>query len=59
LTVVGNPLIGIALLWLANNKKIVGEWKNGFILNVLGFAGLGVVVLLSVRVLYKIILQLI
>jgi manganese transport protein len=58
LTVIGNPLIAAALLWLANDKKIMGTWKNGFILNILGVAGLAVVVFMAARVLYKIILQL-
>lgn len=58
LTVIGNPLIAAALLWLANDKKIMGIWKNGLILNILGGSGLAIVVFMAARVLYKIILQL-
>lgn len=51
LTVVGNPLMAASLLWLANNKKIMGERRNGIFTNILGGIGFLVVLLLAVRML--------
>lgn len=43
-TVVVAPLIAIVLLWLCNRRDVMGEDRNGWLLNTLG--GLGVVMLL-------------
>lgn len=52
LTVLGNPLMAIALLWLANQKDIMGERCNSWKINILGGIGLLVVVFMAVRVLW-------
>lgn len=57
LTVLGNPLMAVALLWLANQKDIMGEKRNTLVLNILGVAGLVVVLLLGARVMYRIVLM--
>jgi len=58
LTVIGNPLMAGTLLWLANRRDIMGERRNSRIVNVLGGLGLLVIVLMAVRVLWRIVLQL-
>jgi len=58
LTVVGNPLMAITILWLANRKDIMGERRNTLVLNILGGLGLLVVVFIAIRVLYLIVLKL-
>jgi Mn2+/Fe2+ NRAMP family transporter len=57
LTVIGNPLMAIMLLWLANQKEIMKEQTNSWWQNMLAIAGLVVVVFLAFRVIYRIILQ--
>lgn len=57
LTVLGNPLMAISLLWLANRKDIMGDKRNNIALNILGGFGLLVVLLTAARVLYRIVLQ--
>jgi manganese transport protein len=56
LTVIGNPLMAVTILWLANRKDIMGERRNTLILNILGGLGLLVVVLMAVRVLMRLVL---
>jgi len=51
LTVIGNPLMAAAILWLANRKDVMGERRNTLVLNILGGIGLLVVVLMAIRVL--------
>jgi manganese transport protein len=58
LTVIGNPLMAVTILWLANRKDIMGERRNTLILNILGGLGLLVVVLMAVRVLMRLVLTL-
>ena len=58
LTVIGNPLMAVTILWLANRKDIMGERRNTIILNILGGLGLLVVVLMAVRVLMRLVLTL-
>ena len=58
LTVIGNPLMAVTILWLANRKDIMGEKRNTVILNILGGLGLLVVVLMAVRVLMRLVLTL-
>jgi manganese transport protein len=58
LTVVGNPLMAITILWLANQKDIMGERRNTIVLNILGGLGLVVVVLMALRVLFRLALML-
>lgn len=45
-TVVASPLIAATLLWVTNNKKIMGEDTNGLVTNIV--AGLGFLVLLLI-----------
>ena len=58
LTVIGNPLMAVTILWLANRKDIMGNRRNTVILNILGGLGLLVVVLMAVRVLMRLVLTL-
>jgi manganese transport protein len=58
LTVVGNPLMAVTLLWLANRRDIMGDRRNTLILNILGGMGLLVVAFIAVRVLFLIVLKL-
>ncbi len=58
LTVVGNPLMAAALLYLANQKKIMGEKRNTLILNILGVIGFLVVLFMAIRVLIILVLKL-
>ena len=58
MTVIGNPLMAAALLWLANRKDVMGERRNRWWVNVLGGLGFVVVLLLAVRMLWRILLQL-
>ena len=58
LTVIGNPLMAAALLWLANRKDVMGNRRNTLTLNILGGLGLLVVVLMAARILYRLVLQL-
>lgn len=58
LTVLGNPLMAGALLWLANRKDIMGDRRNKIILNILGGLGFIIVVLMAIRVLCRLLLQL-
>jgi len=57
LTVLGNPLMAGAMLWLANRKDIMGERRNSLAINILGGIGFVVVVLMALRVLWRIVLQ--
>jgi len=56
LTVLGNPLMAIAMLWLANRKDVMGDRRNGVIVNILGGVGLLLVVVMAIRVLWRIVL---
>jgi len=58
LTVVGNPLMAVTILWLANQKDIMGDRRNSVVLNILTCLGLVVVVLMAVRVLWRLVLML-
>ncbi len=57
LTVLGNPLMAVTMLWLANRKDIMGDRRNGPVANTLGGFGLLIVVLMAIRVLWRIVLQ--
>ncbi len=57
LTVLGNPLMALTLLWLANQKDIMGDRRNSWIINILGGIGFLVVVFMAIRVLWRIYLQ--
>lgn len=58
LTVLGNPLMAVTILWLANKKEIMGSRRNTIVLNILGGLGIVVVVLMAVRVLIRVVLTL-
>jgi len=51
LTVVGNPLMAAAILFLANHKKTMGEKRNRFLGNLLGVIGFLLVLFMAIRVL--------
>jgi Mn2+/Fe2+ NRAMP family transporter len=58
MTVIGNPLLAATILWLANRKNIMGERRNRIASNVLGAIGLTVVILLTLRMVWYLILRL-
>jgi len=58
LTVIGNPLMAVTILWLANRKDIMGDRRNTITLNILGGFGLIVVVLMAIRVMVLLVLKL-
>jgi len=60
LTVLGNPLMAVAMLWLANRKDVIvmGERTNTLAVNILGILGLIAVLLMAMIVLWKLIPQL-
>ena len=58
LTVIGNPLMAATILWLANNKQIMGDRRNTPILNILGAIGFIVVLFIAIRVLILVVLKL-
>jgi len=58
LTVIGNPLMAATILWLANNKAIMGKHRNNLIHNILGGIGFLAVVFVAVRVLIVVVLKL-
>ena len=57
LTVPGNPLMAATILWLANQKDIMGDKRNSLILNILGGIGFLVVLFMAFRVVYIMILK--
>ena len=48
-TIVGAPLIAVTLLLLGNNKKVVGENKNGLIMNIIGCVAVAWLTFLSIN----------
>jgi len=58
LTVLGNPLMAITMLWLANRKDIMGARRNRWYVNALAGAGFVVVLLMAARVAWRLALQL-
>ncbi len=56
-TVLGNPLMVIVLLWLANSRRLMGPRRNGVFLNAMGIVGFVVVAFLASRVAWRIILM--
>jgi Mn2+/Fe2+ NRAMP family transporter len=58
LTVIGNPLMAVTLLWLANRKDVMGERRNTLVLNIIGGLGLLVVVFIAIRVLLLVVSRL-
>lgn len=57
-TVVGNPLMAVTILWLANRKDIMGARRNKLIHNIFGGIGLLLVVFMAIRVLCNIVIKL-
>lgn len=55
LTVIGNPLMAAAILYLANQKSIMATRRNRLVHNVLGGVGFLVVLAMAVRVLIMLI----
>jgi len=58
LTVIGNPLMAVTILWLANRKDIMGDHRNKIVHNILGGIGLLIVVLMAIRVLILLLFKL-
>ncbi|MEA1952531.1 MAG: Nramp family divalent metal transporter [Planctomycetota bacterium] len=54
LTVLGNPLMALSLLWLANQKDIMGDRRNTWKTNLLGGVGLLVVLFVAVVMIWRI-----
>ncbi|MBN2293580.1 MAG: Nramp family divalent metal transporter [Pirellulales bacterium] len=57
LTVLGNPLMALSLLWLANQKDIMGDRQNTWKTNLLGGIGLLVVLFVAVVMVWRIYLK--
>jgi len=57
LTVIGNPLMAVSLLWLANRKDVMGKRKNRLIHNILGGIGFLVVLFMAIRILILVLLK--
>lgn len=57
LTVLGNPLMVIALLWAANSRRFMKQRRNGLFLNIMGVIGFVTVTFLAVRVAYLLYLR--
>ncbi|MCL4176178.1 MAG: divalent metal cation transporter [Verrucomicrobia bacterium] len=58
LTVLGNPLMAGTMLYLANRRDVMGEHRNGWVLNTLGGLGFVLVLLMAMRVTWRLYLQL-
>jgi len=58
LTVVGNPLMAVTLLWLANRKDVMGDRRNTLVMNIIGGLGLLVVIFIAIRVLFLVVSRL-
>ena len=58
LTVVGNPLMAAAILYLANQQSIMANRRNRLIHNILGGIGFLVVLFMAIRVLTLLVLKL-
>jgi len=58
LTVIGNPLMAVTILWLANRKDVMGSRRNSALMNILGGVGFLVVLLMAIRVLILLVLKL-
>ncbi len=58
ITVFGNPLMALTILWLANRRDIMGDHRNGWKANTLGVLGLLLVLFMAVRVFLLICLRL-
>jgi manganese transport protein len=57
LTVLGNPLMAAAILYLANSRRVMGERRNPWWVNVLGGLGFVVVLFMACRVLWGLLLK--
>lgn len=57
LTVLGNPLMAAAILWLANQKAVMGSYRNRIAMNILGGAGFLIVLYMAVRVLFLVVIK--
>jgi Mn2+/Fe2+ NRAMP family transporter len=58
LTVIGNPLMAVTILWLANRKDVMGSRRNSTLMNILGGVGFLVVLLMAIRVLILVVFKL-
>jgi Mn2+/Fe2+ NRAMP family transporter len=57
LTVLGNPLLAAAMLWLATRKDMTGERHVPAWIKIVASLGLAVVLLLSLRTAVRLVLQ--
>ncbi len=49
-TVIANPLMAGAMLWLTNRRDVMGDRRNGWVLNVLGGVGFLMVLAIAIRI---------
>lgn len=54
-TVVGNPLLAGTLLWITNNKQIMGDQTNGPITNTFGVIGFIILLVMAYRTAFVVI----
>jgi len=50
ITVIANPLMAGAILWLTNRRDVMGDTRNGWVLNGLGAVGFLLVLLIAIQV---------
>jgi NRAMP (natural resistance-associated macrophage protein)-like metal ion transporter len=53
------PLLAIYLIYVMNNRQLLGDHRNGIVANILGSTTVAVVALLGIRNLYVLLLQLV
>jgi Mn2+/Fe2+ NRAMP family transporter len=53
--VLGNPLMAIAMLYLANSREVMGDRRNSTVLNVFGFLGLVVILLMAAAMVFRLV----
>ena len=46
-----------AILWLANQKAVMGNYRNRIAMNILGGAGFLIVLYMAVRVLFLVVIK--
>jgi len=48
------PVIAILLVWIVNNKKVMGKYKNTLLQNIVGFLIIGLSILLGAKSIFKV-----
>lgn len=48
------PVIAVLLVWIVNNKKVMGKYKNSLLQNIIGFLIIGLSILLGAKSIFKV-----